>query len=332
MVLREHVPLSTLTTFKVGGTARYVADCLDVGDVREAVALARGKQLPFMALGEGSNLLAPDAGYPGVVIRVRIPGLTFSPDGTLVAGAGVSWDSVVREAGERSLWGIENLAGIPGTIGAAPVQNIGAYGAELADTLLSVRVYDTITDTEYEIEADDCGLGYRESRFKREPGLIITQVALALTASGSPRVSYKDLAARIEAGERLSTPSEIASAVRSVRSVKFPNLEEYGTGGSFFKNPVIPAVEYETLRARYPEMPGFVVSDGIKIPLAWILDHVLSLRGYARGPASLFERQPLVLVTKSGARAQDVDALAEDVAQKVFEATDIRIEREVRSM
>ena len=332
MELREHVLLSTLTTFKVGGAARYVVECLTKEDVMEAVAFARSEGLPFMALGEGSNMLAADEGYEGVVLLIRIPGLAIDEGGVLVAGAGVNWDSVVREAGERSLWGIENLAGIPGTIGAAPVQNIGAYGAELRDTLLYVEVFDTRTDSVYQIDAADCALGYRESRFKKDPSLIITKVALSLSREGSPRVSYKDLAARAEAGERLTTPTEIGEVVRQVRSRKFPDLNEYGTGGSFFKNPVITSDEYEALRARYPEMPGFTVADGIKVPLAWILDNVLSLRGYALGPVSLFAHQPLVLVAGKGAHARDVDQLADDVARKVFDATNIRIEREVRSM
>ncbi|HYE23342.1 MAG TPA: UDP-N-acetylmuramate dehydrogenase [Candidatus Paceibacterota bacterium] len=332
MQLREHVPLSLLTTFKIGGKARYVAECKTVNDVADAVAFAKREDLPYVPLGEGSNLLAPDAGYPGVIIHLRIPDLSVRDDGLLVAGAGVVWDQAVRQAGLRGLWGIENLAGIPGTIGAAPVQNIGAYGAELADTLVHVDAYNARTNEHIRLTAKECALGYRESRFKREPELIITSVTLQLSRDGGPRIDYKDLATRALAGERLTTPKEIAAVVRSVRSLKFPDLREYGTGGSFFKNPIISDKEYEALSARYKGMPGFPVLGGVKVPLAWILDNVLALRGYALRNASLFERQPLVLVAHRGASASDIDALALDVAKKVFDATGIHIEREVRSL
>jgi len=332
MQLREQVPLSLLTTFKVGGAARYVAECRSVEDVREAVAFAVREGLPYSPLGEGSNLLAPDEGYEGMLLHLRIPDFEVRDDGLVIAGAGVIWDQVVRQAGLRGLWGIENLAGIPGTIGAAPVQNIGAYGAEFADTLVYVDAYDASANEVLRLSATECAFGYRESRFKKEPSLIIASVALQLSRDGAPKVEYKDLAARADAGEPLTTPREIADAVRSVRSYKFPNLQEYGTGGSFFKNPIIPEAAYEALKARYDGIPGFPVAGGVKVPLAWILDHVLSLRGYALGNASLFKRQPLVLVAHKGATAGDVNALASDVTRKVFDATGIRIEREVRSL
>lgn len=332
MQLRENVPLPLLTTFKVGGDARYVAECSSIEDIKEAVAFAKKEGVPYVPLGEGSNILAPDQGYEGVLLHLRIPDFEVLDDGLVIAGAGVIWDQVVRQAGLRSLWGIENLAGIPGTIGAAPVQNIGAYGAELADTLVYVDAYDVSTDKVLRLSATECAFGYRESRFKKEPSLIITSVALQLSRDGAPSVGYKDLAARADAGERFTTPKEIADAVRSVRSYKFPNLQEFGTGGSFFKNPIIPEAAYEALKARYDGIPGFPVTGGVKVPLAWILDHVLSLRGYALGNASLFERQPLVLIAHKGATAGDVDTLASDVARKVFDATGIRIEREVQSL
>lgn len=246
-----------------------------------------------------------------------------------VIGGGVSWDIFVQECAVRSLWGVENLAGIPGTVGAAPVQNVGAYGAETADTLLWVDCYDTETDTHIRIEAVDCAFGYRESRFKKEPNLIITRVAFKLTPIGTPNTAYADLA-RLTVP--LTTPGEIGEAVREVRSKKFPDLAGYGSAGSFFKNPVVSNEAYAELQTRYPELPGFPTDQGTKIPLAWILDHVLSLRGFRVDHAWLFENQPLVLVTEDGATAENVEALACAVTEQVFAATGIRIEREVRSL
>lgn len=329
---REHVPLATLTTLRVGGTARFIYDCDSIPALKAANTHARERGLRVYPLGQGSNLLAPDASIDIAILHMQIDGIEFNEqDGYIeaVVGGGVSWDTFVREAATRSLWGIENLAGIPGTVGAAPVQNVGAYGAEIADTLLWVDCYDLTTDTVIRIEAVDCAFGYRESRFKKEPNLVITHAAFRLTDTGTPNVVYADLARMTES---LTTPAEIGEAVRTVRSRKFPDLSVYGSAGSFFKNPIITNDAYAALQDRYPELPGFPSPMGTKVPLAWILDHILSLRGFRMGHAWLFENQPLVLVTEEGARAQDVDTLANTVMEKVFAATGIRIEREVRSL
>lgn len=331
-MVRENVPLATLTTLRVGGTARFVYECDTIESVQAAVTHARDRGLRIYPLGQGSNLLAGDEPIDVAILLMQIPGTEFiEKEGGIeaIVGAGVAWDAFVHECAARSLWGVENLAGIPGTVGAAPVQNVGAYGAETADTLLWVDCYDTVTGTHMRISAADCGFGYRESRFKKEPNLIITRVAFRLNPAGAPNIAYADLA-RLTVP--LTTPAEIGEAVRGVRSKKFPDLAVYGSAGSFFKNPVISDGAYAALRERYPELPGFTTSEGTKVPLAWILDRVLDLRGFRIDHAWLFENQPLVLVTEGGATAQQVDALAQSVAEQVFAATGIRIEREVRSL
>ena len=345
MTVREAVPFSSLTTLRVGGPARYVMEIEDVATIPEALAFARERSLPFMVLGGGSNVLAPDAGYEGIVLRMRIPGITFTKldEDTVevVAGAGASWDELVSEAVAQNLWGIENLAGIPGTVGAAPVQNIGAYGVEFESTLSEVTVYDACAGERTTIAHDTCGFSYRESRFKHEPHLIITNVSLRLKKRGAPQLRYSDLAGLTETEESLETPSRIASAIRSIRARKFPDLATHGTAGSFFMNPIIAEGAYRELTERFADIiaehgaiPRYPMQRGgdVKIPLAYILDKVLGLRGYGNGHARLFENQPLVLVADRDAHASDVDALANDVAQKVFDATGITIEREVRSI
>lgn len=330
-----HVSLASFTTLKVGGEAAALVHARTEQDIIDAVALARSRTLPFYTLGEGSNVLASDEGYGGVVIRVEIPGLAFSEEGeeTLVtAGAGVSWDALVQGAAERGLWGIENLAGIPGTVGAAPVQNIGAYGAELRETLRFVDAYDAGEGKMLRLSAAECALGYRDSRFKHEPNLIITAVTLALRTDGAPRIEYGDLLAAREAGIDLTTPAAIGDAVRAIRAKKFPDLAEFGTAGSFFKNPVLTPEAYAALSALHGTVPKFPNPSGIKVPLAFILDKVLGLRGYRKGNAWLFGAQPLVLVLDRGGRAEDIEALAQDVEKKVIDATGIKIEREVRTM
>lgn len=335
MKLRENVPLSTLTTLKAGGEARYVAVCESDADVREAAAFARERSLPFYALGEGSNVLASDRGYEGVVILVRIGGLSVEEDdgnALLTAGAGVSWDDVVRAAADIPAWGIENLAGVPGTMGAAPVQNIGAYGADLSQVLASVEAYDAAKDETRVLSREECELGYRDSRFKREPHLVILRVSLSLPLAGEPQLSYSDLARARDAGADLSTPGKIGDAVRAIRAKKFPDLERYGTAGSFFKNPVMSEEAYAGLAAKYGDAPRFPHPRGVKVPLAFILDKALSMRGFRLGRAWLFGAQPLVLVLDEGGNAADVEALAREVEKRVEDATSIRIEREVRSM
>lgn len=335
MRIEEDRPLAALTTLRVGGAARLAVTCESDEDILTALAFAAKENLPWTVLGQGSNILASDEGFAGVVLLMRSTHYEFKEEDDrvlLVADAGASWDALVSESVSRGLWGLENLAGIPGTVGAAPVQNIGAYGAELGDTLAWVEVIDVRTREMSRLPAAACGLGYRDSRFKREPELVIVRVAVLLSKHGEPRTSYKDLVARSEAGEDLSTPKAIASAVRTVRSVKFPDLREYGTAGSFFKNPVVSPSAYEALQAQYPDLPCFETPLGIKIPLAWILDHVLQLRSFALGPVHLFERQPLVLVTDTGATAHDVELLANEVTVRVKDATGILIEREVRSL
>ena len=163
MTVLENVPLGTLTTFKVGGNARFVISCETEQDIQEAVLFAKQKALPLYVLGEGSNVLANDEGYAGVVILMRIPGISYTEKtdtAVVTVGAGVSWDTLVKDVASRGLWGIENLAGIPGTVGASPVQNIGAYGAELSQTLLSVDACNSTDGTMHTLSIEECHVGY----------------------------------------------------------------------------------------------------------------------------------------------------------------------------
>ena len=335
MNVRASVPLQDLTTFRIGGPARYVIDITNDETLRDAIAFADEQHLPHRVLGEGSNVLAADDGYEGVVLRMVTSECSFSDEGgatTVTADAGLHWDALVREAAARNVWGIENLAGIPGTVGAAPVQNIGAYGVELERCLTSVAVFNTETKQRGSLTKSECGFGYRESRFKHEPHLIITSVTFTLTRTPTPELSYGDIARAIADGVAHATPGEIGEMVRSIRAKKFPDITKEGTAGSFFKNPTISEKAFMELAIRYPNLPHYPVVNGVKIPLAYILDQVLGLRGYRKGKARLFEAQPLVLVADHGATRDDVDALASEVTQKVFDATHITIEREVRDL
>lgn len=335
MILEEQVSLRQLTTLRTGGTGAYLASCQSIEDIQEAISFAHTHKRPWRVLGAGSNMLASDEGYDGVVIRIDMPSITVESVGKhtrLISGAGALWEDVVAAALREGLWGIENLAGIPGTVGAAPIQNIGAYGCELEGTLEYVDAYDVQEGRIMRLKNDACAFGYRDSRFKREPHLIITRVSLLLALEGKANTSYPDVA-RIEAqGADLSTPEAVGRAIRDIRSRKFPDMSSVGTAGSFFKNPIISKQEYDILTEHYPDVPGFPYKERVKIPLAFILDRILGLKGFSVGGARLFEVQPLVIVVEAGGTACDVETLARIVTERVYEKTNIHIEREVQTL
>ncbi len=333
MILREQVLLAEHTTLRVGGTARWLALCTNDSDIVSALAFAQEQELPVAVLGGGSNTLAPDAGFSGLVIKIDLKGITFVEDAVtplVTAGAGESWDALVRVAGERSLWGIENLAGIPGTVGGAVVQNIGAYGAELSTSCMSVETLSLQTRERRHIEHREEMFGYRTSLFKASPDLIVTQVTLRLSRAPASVLSYPDLQRALAEGKSFETPEDVAQVVRSIREKKFPQKE--GSAGSFFKNPVVSHAQALELAKQYPELPQFKTKDGVKVSLAWLLDHALHLTGLRHGGARLYERQPLVIATEEGSSADDVASLADEVKKIVAEKCGIHIEREVETI
>lgn len=333
--IKEKVPLSSLTTLKVGGSAEYfVAAALEV-ELREAVSWAKERGLSVRVLGGGSNLLISDQGVSGLVIKNEIGGIAYENDGSssvlVTAGAGVVFDDLIQDNVERGYWGLENLSSIPGSVGATVVQNVGAYGVEVGRLIESVRVYDMSKSVFVDLDAAACRFGYRDSFFKTEIGrqYVIVGVTFRLSLVPQPRLEYRDLAQRFAESEHL-LQSEIRQAVISIRSQKFPDWTQVGTAGSFFKNPIVDRQEYERLLIEYSELPGFAEADGrVKLSLGWILDHVCSLRGHHEGHVGLYDKQALVLVNLGGATAQEIENFAQKIAQKVFEKTNITIEWEV---
>lgn len=333
MIIRERVHLSPLTTFKIGGPSRYFAEASTQKDIEQAVTYAQSKALPLRVLGGGSNILIPDEGIGAFVVHIRSVGVRVEERGEemlLTASAGMSWDEIVSYVANSNGYGIENLAGIPGTLGGAVVQNIGAYGAELKDVFVSAKVFDMVTNTWRQISRDEAAFGYRTSLFKKHKNLVIGEVTLKLMYTGELQLTYPDLLRAREAGTTLATPHEVGTEVRRIRAGKFPDITREGTAGSFFKNPIVSTSDAALLGQKFPGIKQFVLEDGrVKVALAWILDHVLHLNGYARGRVRLFEKQPLVIVASPGATAHDVDVFANDVRDQIQAATDIRIEREV---
>jgi len=310
-------------------------------DVRLALGFASSKGVPFLIIGGGSNLLVGDGEFPGLVIRMAVRGVredASSDDVRIEAGAGESWDDLVGLCVGRGYWGMENLSLIPGTVGASPIQNIGAYGCEAKDIIESVRVIDSATGEARTLSNAECLFGYRDSLFKGPEGrgLIVTGVTFRLSKRARPNLSYKDLKdyfSSMEKGAHEPTLADIRAAVISIRQSKFPDLGSFGTAGSFWKNPILSAEAFSSFKIDHPLAPSYPQPDGsVKVPLAWVLDAVCGLKGYAKGPVHLFRNQPLVLTAEFGATSAEIDAFARGIEAVVRAKTGIIIEREVNSV
>ena len=339
-LIEEGTELSKITTLGVGGPARFFSKVSSYEDLRLSVLFANERGVPFKVIGGGSNILVSDLGFDGLIIKMDIRGTEWKESGSkgemvFKVSAGERWDSVVESSVKRGLYGIENLSGIPGTAGAAPVQNIGSYGVELSDVLISVLAYDTFEDRTVTFSKRDCLFGYRESVFKNSADrFVIISLEMELSELTGPRLEYKDLAERMENIKGRPSPKDVRDSLLEIRREKFSEyFKGLGSAGSFFKNLTVSREETKRLRIDFPDIPFHDQSDGsFKIPLAWILDRVLNLRGYRKGNVGLSEHQPLILMSFSGATASEIDSFADEIAVKVKNVTGLDIEREVVSV
>jgi len=333
MQLHTNVSLCEYTTLKVGGPAAHMAMVQSVAQLEQARQFAQQIAAPVLSLGSGSNVLVSDAGYPGVVIVNQIKGSVYqtNADGTVTAtiGSGELLDDVIADTVSRGYWGLENLSHIPGTIGAAPIQNVGAYGVEVSAVVEQVAAVSLTTGLERIFTNAECGFAYRDSYFKSAAGRewFITSVTCTLSTGRQPVLEYGDLQ---QLDPQTCTLADIRDQVISIRSAKFPDWHTVGTAGSFFKNPIITAAHCQQLQQRYPDLPVYPQSDDrCKVSLGWILDKVCGLRGHQAGAVGLYQAQALVLIN-TGHSAAAIQALASSVQQQVKAQTDIDIEPEVR--
>lgn len=334
MRFEEFVSLAPYTTFQIGGPARWFAQATTEKEIAEGVEFAHKRELPFFVLGGGSNLLVRDSGFPGLVIHVGMRGIRQDGDCFEVA-AGEPWDAFVSYAVERDYAGIECLAGIPGTVGATPVQNVGAYGQEVAETIVRVRAWDTKTDQFVELDAADCGFSYRRSVFNStERGrYIVTAVTYRLRPSGEPNLRYADLRHRFSAGGPPCL-KEVSEAVREIRHGKGMLIVEdepdCRSAGSFFKNPVVNSATYARIAAESTSaVPSYPAGEGlVKLPAAWLVEHAGFPKGYTMGRAGISSKHTLALINRGGATADDVLALAERIQTSVREKFGIELAME----
>ncbi|WP_416140302.1 UDP-N-acetylmuramate dehydrogenase [Halomonas sp. HK25] len=324
--------LSSASTLGLPCMAEHFAAPASLAELQAALAEARARGWPLTLLGGGSNLILPER-LSGLVIRPAMAGWWVEEgEGDRVrvhAEAGVVWHDLVMALAGQGLWGTENLALIPGHCGAAPIQNIGAYGVELSEVLEALQVVDLADGREAWMTPQACAFGYRDSVFKgRLAGrVVITRLVLNLSRRGEARLGYGDLAGRVG---KDPTPLEVVEAVCAIRRDKLPDPARLANAGSFFKNPVVEAALAERLLALDPEMPHFPQPDGrVKLAAGWLIDQS-GLKGLCEGHFGVHDRQALVLVHFGGGSAAELLAFAERVARRVLERFGVALEREPR--
>lgn len=335
MDVMTNISLKQYTTMKLGGEARYMATADSASDVVSLYRNARKENLPIFVLGGGSNVITHDEVFEGIVLLNKIKGfevISETDETTDVKiGAGEVWDEVVEKAIGLGLQGVEAMSGIPGTAGAAPVQNVGAYGQEIADTLISLEAYDSKTDTIVTISADECDFSYRNSIFRdKEKGrYCILNITLRLNKAEPKPPYYASLQKYIDENDiREVNLSVIRVAVLNIRSEKLPDPAELPSAGSFFKNALVEKWKLEELQKEYSDIPNYAMSDGrYKIPTGWLIDKA-GLRGYRSHGMRVYEKNALVLVNDSATGYDDLAAIREEIVQIVFDKFGIKIEQE----
>lgn len=335
--MQENVELQPYNSFGLQVRARYFCAADSLETLREALAFAREKQLPLLVIGGGSNLLLRQD-FPGLVLQIALKGIeqsdVDSDSVTLVAASGENWHQFVRYCLQHGYYGLENLALIPGCVGAAPIQNIGAYGVEVKDFIKAVTVLDIETGQVHTLDAQACDFAYRDSIFKgalRERKIVIS-VSFSLHKQARVNCSYKALAQALPNGGESASPEEVFETVCRVRREKLPDPKVLGNAGSFFKNPIISKQAYARLQIQWPEIPGFDVPQDdqqIKVPAAWLIDQA-GWKGKSQGGAAVYEQQALVIVNKHNALPQDIEMLAKAIILSIWERYQIRLEPEVQ--
>lgn len=329
--IQENVPLAPMTTLGIGGAARFFVEADGEAELIAAFQFAEMQNLPVFILGGGSNVLISDDGFSGLVIRMAIKGIEWSK--TITACAGENWDDFVRQCVERNLAGIECLSGIPGFVGGTPVQNVGAYGQEVSETIIHVRAFDRRAKQIVELHNPACGFSYRASIFNstERDRYVVLAVTYALKPDGDPALRYPDVKRYFTDQAAPPTLTEVRRAVIEIRSRKGmvvvsddPNCR---SAGSFFKNPILSAEAFAKLEAEAGESPpSFPAAAGnVKVPAAWLIEHAGFERGYAKGCAGISSKHTLSLINRGGATASDVLALVDEIQQVVAEKFGVQL-------
>src|SRR5262249_48171295 len=314
--IQENIPLAPLTTFQVGGAARYFTEARSEADVQNAVVYASERRVPLFVLGGGSNLVVSDTGFPGLVLKIGLRGVRSESQGLFHAAAGEDWDPFVALTVAKNCAGLECLSGVPGSVGGTPVQNVGAYGQEVSQTITRVHALELETGKIVELDNAQCGFTYRTSIFNtsQRGKYIVLEVVYRLRPGGAPSIQYADLQKFFAAATKQSPPTlqQVRDAVRSIRQSKamliVPGDEDCRSAGSFFKNPVVSAAEADRVQAlaeqRVPGkvLPRYPAQDGkVKLAAAWLVEQAGFNKGYSRGPVAVSRKHTLAIVNRGGA-------------------------------
>jgi UDP-N-acetylmuramate dehydrogenase len=343
MQFLEEIPLAPYTTFQIGGPARWFAEAASEDDIAAGIAFAGQRRLPLFVLGGGSNLLVSDGGFPGLVLRIALRGIESAQgEGQAIvsAAAGEDWDGLVAYAVAAGYAGVECLSGIPGTVGGTPVQNVGAYGQEVSQTITMVRAFDRSTSEFVNLPAAACGFSYRRSIFNssQRERYVVSRVEYRLRQDAPANFVYADVA-RYFAARQVTSPTlaEVRDAVRSIRAQKgmllVPGDADCRSAGSFFKNPIVPLAKLDSvaqeLGIEKQGIPAYPAQDSqVKISAAWLIERAGFAKGYALGNAGISSRHTLALINRGGASAAEVTALRDKVVDAVASRFAIRLEPE----
>ncbi|MDE3059013.1 MAG: UDP-N-acetylmuramate dehydrogenase [Bacteroidota bacterium] len=347
--LQKSIPLAPLTTIGLGGAAEFFSECETVEHVCAGLEFSKRERLSVQIFGGGSNVIFSDAGFPGLVVKIAVRGIHFEHDGEWMivrAAAGEVWDHLVHVCIEKGLAGIECLSGIPGLVGGTPIQNVGAYGQEVKDTIVEVRVLERETLREKILKNAECGFSYRASRFKTQDSgkFIVTEVSFRLKKEGRPTVRYPEVKKIVETAVPLSSLADGRASLEAVRSVVLslrkkksmlidPNDPNSKSVGSFFLNPVIEQKQFSIMSERWKkigdgsEVPAFPSEDKVKLSAAWLVEHSGLTKGYRKGGAGISSNHSLAIIN-CGGTTRDVLALASEIEERVFGKFGIRLVRE----
>lgn len=344
--LQSDVPLAPLTSLELGGCAGSLVTIEDVHDAAEAVRWARRHRKPLTVLGGGSNVVVADDGVRGLVLKTALRGLDYRRDrGAVFAtvGAGEVWDDVVQDATVRGLAGVECLSGIPGLVGATPIQNVGAYGQEVGDVVEAVRVLDLETFEDRSLSAAECRFAYRDSLFRRHPGRwLVLEVTFRLRHAGAPTLVYRELQRAVAFREAVPSVAEVREAVLDLRRSKSmvldPGDPNSRSAGSFFVNPVVP-IEGLAKMNRCGRAAGVLTGDDpvpsfelgeelFKVPAGWLIEKAGFRKGMRRGPVGISSAHALALVHHGGGTAADLVALAREIRDGVHKAFGVELRPE----
>lgn len=337
MQIQSNIPLKDFSTMRLGGNARHLGVIKTKDELIQAVTWAQSQQLPLFVLGGGSNVVVRDSGFNGLVIVNQLEGFDITDESesyvTLKIGAGENWDSVVERTVEMGLTGIEAMSYIPGTTGATPVQNVGAYGQEIADTLVEIEAYDLVTLGFARIGRQECNFSYRNSAFKSTENrrYIIASLTLRLKKGNPSPPFYESLQKYFEKNNidtSRVTPAEVRKAVIAIRTEKLPDPSVVANTGSFFKNPIVTRDTFDKIQSSHENMPHFIMPDGrVKLMAGWLIERS-GLKGYSAHGFRTYENNALVVINDHSSAFEDLEAFKGEIIAKVQQSFGVTLEQE----